>query len=209
MQEPTRLIDANGQTFAVDEIGSGDRVALLLHGFPENRTSWRHQMAPLAALGWHVVAPRHARLWRQQPAGGPPRLQDRTSRRRRRRALRGVGSPATPLGRARLGCGGRLVPTRWRIRAPRMLAGWTAWPIVMNGAASQGVSRRAEALARGNASAPGTSDSSSCPGSRRPCSPREAHGRSAASSAPPRETGAPFRRPSSMGIARRPCNPAR
>ena len=53
----SRLIDANGLTFAVDEAGAGDAVAILLHGFPENRSSWRHQLQPLAELGWHVVAP--------------------------------------------------------------------------------------------------------------------------------------------------------
>ncbi len=57
MTKPNRFLDANGQTFAIDEVGTGDSVALLLHGFPENRSAWRHQMAPLAALGWHVVAP--------------------------------------------------------------------------------------------------------------------------------------------------------
>lgn len=54
---PARVIEANGQSFAVEEAGAGDCVAILLHGFPENRNSWRAQMAPLAALGWHVVAP--------------------------------------------------------------------------------------------------------------------------------------------------------
>ncbi len=54
---PPRFVEANGQTFAIDEVGFGDDVAILLHGFPENRGSWRHQMAPLAALGWRVVAP--------------------------------------------------------------------------------------------------------------------------------------------------------
>ena len=50
----TRFIDANGLTFGADEAGEGDAVAILLHGFPENRSSWRHQMQPLADLGWHV-----------------------------------------------------------------------------------------------------------------------------------------------------------
>ena len=53
----TRTIAANGLTFAVDEAGSGPDVALCLHGFPESRFSWRHQLEPLAALGWHAVAP--------------------------------------------------------------------------------------------------------------------------------------------------------
>ena len=53
----TRRIDANGLTFAIDEAGQGDDVALCLHGFPESRFSWRHQLEPLAALGWRAVAP--------------------------------------------------------------------------------------------------------------------------------------------------------
>ncbi len=53
----TRTIQANGLSFTIDEAGSGDRVALCLHGFPESRFSWRHQLGPLAALGWRAVAP--------------------------------------------------------------------------------------------------------------------------------------------------------
>jgi pimeloyl-ACP methyl ester carboxylesterase len=41
----------------VDEAGEGDDVALLLHGFPESRFSWRHQIPVLADLGWRVIAP--------------------------------------------------------------------------------------------------------------------------------------------------------
>jgi pimeloyl-ACP methyl ester carboxylesterase len=53
----TRTIEANGLTFAVDEAGEGDDVALLLHGFPESRYSWRYQLPLLADLGWRAVAP--------------------------------------------------------------------------------------------------------------------------------------------------------
>ncbi len=53
----TRRIEANGQTFAVDEAGEGDAVALCLHGFPECRYSWRFQLPALAAAGWRAVAP--------------------------------------------------------------------------------------------------------------------------------------------------------
>ena len=53
----TRRIEANGQSFAVDEAGEGDAVALCLHGFPECRYSWRFQLPALAAAGWRVVAP--------------------------------------------------------------------------------------------------------------------------------------------------------
>ena len=53
----TRRVEANRLSFAVDEAGEGDTVALLLHGFPECRASWRGQLPALAKLGWRAVAP--------------------------------------------------------------------------------------------------------------------------------------------------------
>ena len=53
----TQSIEANGLSFMVDEAGEGDDVALLLHGFPESRFSWRWQIPLLARLGWRVIAP--------------------------------------------------------------------------------------------------------------------------------------------------------
>jgi pimeloyl-ACP methyl ester carboxylesterase len=53
----TCALAANGLTFAVDSAGEGDTVALLLHGFPECRESWRRQLPALAGLGWRAVAP--------------------------------------------------------------------------------------------------------------------------------------------------------
>ncbi|GBU16045.1 MULTISPECIES: alpha/beta hydrolase [Methylobacterium] len=53
----TGTIEANGLAFAVDEAGAGPDVALCLHGFPESRYSWRHQLPMLADLGWRAVAP--------------------------------------------------------------------------------------------------------------------------------------------------------
>lgn len=53
----TRTIEANGLTFTIDEAGAGENVALCLHGFPESRHSWRHQLPLLASLGWRAVAP--------------------------------------------------------------------------------------------------------------------------------------------------------
>jgi len=52
-----RIVTANGLNFACDEAGSGDDIALCLHGFPESRFSWRHQLPVLAEAGWHAVAP--------------------------------------------------------------------------------------------------------------------------------------------------------
>ena len=53
----TRSLDANGLAFVADCAGAGDTVALLLHGFPESRLSWRRQLPALASLGWQAVAP--------------------------------------------------------------------------------------------------------------------------------------------------------
>lgn len=53
----TRHIVANGLEFAVDQAGAGDRLALCLHGFPESRYSWRHQLPELARLGFRAWAP--------------------------------------------------------------------------------------------------------------------------------------------------------
>lgn len=52
----TRTIEANGLSFVIDEAGQGDDVALFLHGFPESKHSWRHQLPLLAKLGWRAVA---------------------------------------------------------------------------------------------------------------------------------------------------------
>lgn len=52
-----RFVDANGQRFELAECGSGDRLALMLHGFPELNYSWRFQMPMLASKGWRVWAP--------------------------------------------------------------------------------------------------------------------------------------------------------
>jgi pimeloyl-ACP methyl ester carboxylesterase len=52
-----RFVEANGLRFHVAECGAGDRLALLLHGFPEFWFSWRHQMPLLARLGYRVWAP--------------------------------------------------------------------------------------------------------------------------------------------------------
>lgn len=52
-----RFVEANGQRFELAECGDGERLALMLHGFPELNYSWRYQMPVLAARGWRVWAP--------------------------------------------------------------------------------------------------------------------------------------------------------
>jgi epoxide hydrolase 4 len=51
------FVHANTLRFHVATCGSGDRLALCLHGFPECWYSWRHQMPLLARLGYRVWAP--------------------------------------------------------------------------------------------------------------------------------------------------------
>ena len=56
-----RFVGANGLRFELAEMaptgGSGDKLAICLHGFPELNYSWRYQMPLLAAQGWRVWAP--------------------------------------------------------------------------------------------------------------------------------------------------------
>ena len=52
--------DVNGLTMHVLEAGhdrKSARALLLVHGFPELAYSWRKVMVPLAAAGYHVIAP--------------------------------------------------------------------------------------------------------------------------------------------------------
>jgi epoxide hydrolase A/B len=52
----SRTISANGiETFLLEQ-GEGPLV-VLCHGWPELSYSWRHQIAALAAAGFHVAAP--------------------------------------------------------------------------------------------------------------------------------------------------------
>jgi pimeloyl-ACP methyl ester carboxylesterase len=50
-----RTVETNGIRMHVAEQGTGPLV-ILCHGFPESWYSWRHQLAALAAAGFHAVA---------------------------------------------------------------------------------------------------------------------------------------------------------
>jgi pimeloyl-ACP methyl ester carboxylesterase len=53
-----RRLAVNSVELDVLEAGPADGPLIVLaHGFPESSWSWRHQLLPLAAAGWHVVAP--------------------------------------------------------------------------------------------------------------------------------------------------------
>ena len=54
----TKRYAVNGIELDVIEAGDPARPAVVLcHGFPESAHSWRHQIEPLAAAGYHVLAP--------------------------------------------------------------------------------------------------------------------------------------------------------
>lgn len=50
-------VSANQLSFRVWVAGSGEKLVLCLHGFPESAISWRHQISPLAQAGYRVWAP--------------------------------------------------------------------------------------------------------------------------------------------------------
>jgi pimeloyl-ACP methyl ester carboxylesterase len=66
-------VSANGLGLHVASCGDGNRLALLLHGFPECWYSWRLQMPLLAELGYRVWAPD---LRGYGTSDRPPRMQD-------------------------------------------------------------------------------------------------------------------------------------
>jgi pimeloyl-ACP methyl ester carboxylesterase len=70
-----QLIDAGGRRFEVYTAGdpSSNRLALLLHGFPEHAISWRHQLPLLASLGYRVWAPNQRGYGRSHR---PPEISD-------------------------------------------------------------------------------------------------------------------------------------
>jgi pimeloyl-ACP methyl ester carboxylesterase len=54
----TTEVSANGFRFTADVAGdAGAPLVLLLHGFPQTRYTWRHQLPALAAAGYRAVAP--------------------------------------------------------------------------------------------------------------------------------------------------------
>lgn len=58
MNIETKLIKLGDLTFTVDVAGDDDAPpVLLLHGFPETRHMWRHQVQALARAGFRAIAP--------------------------------------------------------------------------------------------------------------------------------------------------------
>lgn len=52
----TKTVEIKGERFPVVDAGTGP-VVVLLHGFPDSRFLWRHQIPALTAAGFRVIAP--------------------------------------------------------------------------------------------------------------------------------------------------------
>ncbi|CAN1810720.1 Bifunctional epoxide hydrolase 2 [Linum perenne] len=64
-----------GLKLHVADVGTGDKVVLLLHGFPEIWYSWRHQMIALSKAGYRAIAPDYRGYGLSDP---PPNPQQAT-----------------------------------------------------------------------------------------------------------------------------------
>ena len=56
LNQLSRIVPVGGATFPAVDAGKGPAV-LLLHGFPDSRFLWRHQIAALVGAGYRVIAP--------------------------------------------------------------------------------------------------------------------------------------------------------
>ncbi|KAF5194401.1 Bifunctional epoxide hydrolase [Thalictrum thalictroides] len=50
-------VEVRGLKLHIAEIGTGEKVVVFLHGFPEIWYSWRHQMIAVAKAGYRAIAP--------------------------------------------------------------------------------------------------------------------------------------------------------
>src|SRR2546422_453861 len=107
-------IEANGLGFEVADEGKGTPV-VLLHGFPDTSTLWRHQVAALTAAGFRTIAPDMRGRGRSDR---PAAVADYARRRRHRDNGRAWDS-ARPRRRTRLGRGGGLGGRRAQARSCR------------------------------------------------------------------------------------------
>ncbi|PIA28355.1 hypothetical protein AQUCO_07100021v1 [Aquilegia coerulea] len=52
-----KFVEIRSLKLHIAEIGTGDKVVVFLHGFPEIWYSWRHQMIAVANAGYRAIAP--------------------------------------------------------------------------------------------------------------------------------------------------------
>ena len=56
LSEVSKTVEVGGELFPVVDVGEGPAV-LMLHGFPDSRYLWRHQVPALVKGGFRVIAP--------------------------------------------------------------------------------------------------------------------------------------------------------
>ena len=77
MEPQTQTWTSGGLDFTVDTAGPAmGPPVLLLHGFPQTRHMWRHQLRALAAAGFRAVAPDQRGY---SPGARPPQVESYTS----------------------------------------------------------------------------------------------------------------------------------
>ncbi|KAF9603522.1 hypothetical protein IFM89_036795 [Coptis chinensis] len=52
-----KFVEIRGVKLHIAELGTGDKVVVFLHGFPEIWYSWQHQMIAVANAGYRAIAP--------------------------------------------------------------------------------------------------------------------------------------------------------
>ena len=57
LDHTTSHVEIQGCRYYVQDIGTGDETVLLLHGWPDDGTVWRHQVKALSAAGYRVICP--------------------------------------------------------------------------------------------------------------------------------------------------------
>lgn len=104
-------IAAGGFELAVVDTGNGPAV-LMLHGFPSSATDWRHQIPPLVAAGYRVIAPDLLGLGRSPKPQELPHYTIANELRRTLDLLDALG-----LARVHVVCHDRGAAIGWRLAA--------------------------------------------------------------------------------------------
>jgi len=66
--------EVNGISVAFDDKGHSDRVVLLVHGHPFDRSMWAPQIEAIEHAGWRVIAPDLRGYGESSPAAGTTTL---------------------------------------------------------------------------------------------------------------------------------------
>ena len=105
MSLPGKTMKIGGYNYHVSDQGEGDKVAMLVHGMPDDGSCWKYQAPALLKAGYRVDRSRHPRLRRDRPAAGGRALQGRQDHRAHVRDHRHPRAQEHQLDGPRLGLG--------------------------------------------------------------------------------------------------------